>query len=365
MEAIEGKKVLVAGGAGFVGSAVIRELLARGAVVASYDNYFHGSPAHLAGLGREFTAVTGDARDEEQLVECMRRFRCEYAVNCIGDTYVPTAYAEPQRFFDINVTCALNLLRAAERCGVRRLLYASSTEVYGSTTIPRIDENQPPGPVNTYAVSKLAADRLCYTYHLEHGLPVVIARLFNAYGPRETHPYIIPEIIAQLTRGRDLFLGNLAARRDLTYVHDTARALVGLLFAGIDNGDVVNVGSDVTFTIEWLAGAIAGQMGITDPIIHTDPERFRRCDIDVFRCDNRKLRELTGWSPLVDITEGLRRTIEWYLESGRWCWETRSHDVPAAGAVSRWQSASGRSVWEDGAASRAGGTLPVTAGLGP
>ncbi len=361
-ETIEGSNILVAGGAGFVGSAVIRELLAQGAVVASYDNYFHGSPAHLAGLGPRFTAVTGDARDEERLYECMQRAGCEYVVNCIGDTYVPTAYAEPQRFFDINVACALNIMRAAERCGVRRVLYVSTTEVYGSTNVPRIDENQPLGPLNTYAVSKLAADRLCYTYHLEHGLPVVIARLFNAYGPRETHPYIIPEIIAQLARGRDLWLGNLAARRDLTYVHDTARALVGLLFAGIDTGDVVNVGSDVTFTVEWLVGAVADQMGIADPIIHSDPERFRRRDIDVFRCDNRKIRELTGWSPQVDITEGLRRTIAWYLESGMWCWEVRSHDVSAARAVAQ-RKTSGRSISDETALMA--GLAPATVEFGP
>jgi nucleoside-diphosphate-sugar epimerase len=345
MEKIEAARVFVAGGAGFVGSAVVRELLACGAMVTSYDNYFHGSVENLAGLGDGVVAINGDARDEQHLLESMAR--CQYVINCIGDTYVPTAYVRPQRFFDINVGCALNILRAAQRCCVRRVLYVSSTEVYGSTDVYRLSEAQPLRPVNTYAVSKTAADRLCYTFHLEHGLPVVIARIFNCYGPRETHPYVIPEIIAQFTRGNAVRLGNLQARRDFTYVHDTARALIGVLLAGIQDGDVVNVGSDVTFTIQWLATAIADQMGIKDPVIRSDPNRLRRHDIDCFRCDNEKLRVLTGWRPQVDIVEGIRRTVEWYVANGaRWCWEASSQDVHPTAHISQVGSMSNGAIAE-------------------
>ena len=122
--------------------------------------------------------------------------------------------------------------------------------------------------------SKTAADRLCHTFYLEHRVPVVIARIFNCYGPRATHPYVIPEIISQFALSGTIYFGNLKAARDFTYVEDTARALIALLASPISNGDVVNIGSDVVYNIEWLALAIASQMGIAEPVIRSEPGRL-------------------------------------------------------------------------------------------
>jgi nucleoside-diphosphate-sugar epimerase len=320
--------VMVAGGAGFIGSAVVRELLARGARVVCFDSYLHGVPSNVQGLDGPLTVVQGSALEAWKLIETINKYEVEYIIDCIGDTFVVSAYEMPQRFFDVNLQSNFNVLMAAKVCKIKRMLYISSTEVYGQSNLPKFSEDAPLNPLNTYAVSKLAADRLCFTMHVEHSIPVVTARIFNCYGPRETHPYIIPEIISQLSRGNTLSLGNINAERDFTYVHDTARALIAVLESDMPNGEVVNVGSDIAYSIEGLARKIAGLMGVTDLRIMQDPRRLRRLDLEHLQCDNTKLRRYTGWSPQVGIEDGLLRTIEWFRENNcRWSWENLMNDI--------------------------------------
>ena len=323
MDDLTGRAVMVAGGAGFVGSAIVRELLRRGSSVVCFDNYLHGHPSHVAGLSGPVQIVHGDVRDDWTLYKAIRDHRVEYIIDCVGDTFVPTAYLMPQRFFDINVGGTLHLLRAAQALSIKRMVYVSSTEVYGDVADAKCHENTPLNPVNTYAVSKAAADRLCHTFHVEHGVPVVIARIFNCYGPRETEPYVIPEIIAQLHRGPRIALGNVKAARDFTFVHDTANALISVLASDVPNGEAINVGSDTSFSVEWLARALAEIMQVKPLEIVADPARFRRRDIQQFRCDNTKLRMYTDWKPTVGIDEGLRMTVDWFHHNGaRWSWES-------------------------------------------
>jgi len=328
---------MVAGGAGFVGSALVRELLDHGTKVVCYDNYFHGDPRHLDCVSGPLKVVQGDVLDLARLVSVLKEESVEYIVDCVGDTFVPTAYNTPQRFLDINVQGTFNVLMAAMTCGINRTLYVSSAEVYGDSQETLLSENAQLNPVNTYAVSKLAADRLCFTLHVEHGIPVVIARIFNCYGPRETHPYIIPEIISQLCKNRLLYLGNLQARRDLTYVDDTARALVAILEADIRNGEAINVGSGTLYSVEWLAYELAEIMGVGSPEIQQVPRRLRRLDIDHFQCDNRKLLQYTRWEPRISIREGLNRTVAWFRSNGcHWIWEGCSRDTRFVQPRSEW-----------------------------
>ncbi|UII31039.1 GDP-mannose 4,6-dehydratase [Fulvivirga ulvae] len=323
MTNLNGSTVMVAGGAGFVGSAIVRELLDLNVKVVCFDNYLHGVPTNVNQLNGDLTIVHGDASNTHSLMECLLSCNVDYIINCIGDTFVPTAYEMPGRFFDINLGVCLNILKAADICKIKRVLYISSTEVYGITDVPLIDESVALDPVNTYAVSKLAADRLCYTFHLEHQTPVVTARIFNCYGPRETEPYIVPEIIYQLNKGNTLKLGNIKAERDFTYVHDTAKALIAVLASDIPNGEVVNVGSNVSYSVEWLAYKIAEIMEVDGLKLTIDQDRIRRLDIDRFRCDNTKLKQYTNWSPTVDIEDGLRKTVDWFrANSCTWSWES-------------------------------------------
>jgi nucleoside-diphosphate-sugar epimerase len=319
---LEGQKVLVAGGAGFVGSQLVRELLVLGADVVVYDNFLHGTRENLQGLDRKVEVVIGDVLDEYKLFEAFRRCAPRYAFNLVGDTYVPSAYDVPKRFLRVNVEGTMNLLLAAKSSGVERVVYVSSTEVYGEARQMPMTEEHPLAPANTYAVTKLAADRLCYTFHHEHGVPVVIARIFNCYGPRETQPYVIPEIITQFDKGPVVELGNLDARRDFTYVADTARGLVATLVSDIPAGDVVNVGSNITYSVRELVAEIAPLLGHSRFEARTDPRRLRRLDVECFQCDATKLEQHTGWKPTVSLREGLELTTKWFRENGRaWSWE--------------------------------------------
>lgn len=323
MHDLTGRAVMVAGGAGFVGSAIVRELLRKGSAVVCFDDYLHGHPSHIAGLTGPLTVIHGDVRDDWTLYKAICDHHVEYIIDCVGDTFVPTAYIMPERFFEINVGGTLHLLKAAQALLVRRLVYVSSTEVYGEVADAKCSEDTGLNPVNTYAVSKAAADRLCHTYYLEHRVPVVIARIFNCYGPRETEPYVIPEIIAQLHRGPRIALGNIKAARDFTFVHDTANALIAVLESDLPNGEAVNIGSDTSYTVEWLAHKLAEIMEVKSLQIVQDPSRFRRRDVQRFRCDNAKLQRYTDWRPTVAIDEGLQITVEWFLANGaRWSWES-------------------------------------------
>ena len=317
------ERILVAGGAGFVGSALVRLLAGQGHRVVVLDNLFSGVRENVSGLGANVRLVEGDVLEDAVLDEVFRTERPDLVFNLIGDTFVPSAYRHPRRFFRINTEGCLNLLLAAARHGVRRMVYVSSTEVYGTVREQPIREDAALLPVNTYAVSKLAADRLCHTFFHEHGVPVIIARIFNAYGPRETQPYVVPEIIRQLVRGPVVRLGDTSTRRDLTFVDDTARGLVALLGSDLPDGEAFHVGSGAAYEIAEVARICGRLLGHEAVRIERDERRLRRYEIDEFRCDASALRQATGWRPEVPLEEGLRRTIAWYESHGRrWAWES-------------------------------------------
>lgn len=319
---LKGKRVLVVGGAGFLGSAMVRELLSDEAKVTVYDNFLHGTTSNLAEIRSRIELVGGDILDVWRLSGTIADHGIEYIFNTVGDTYVPTAYDVPGRFFAINVLGCLNVLQGAKRFGVKRTLYVSSTEVYGESETEMIREDAPLRPLNTYAVSKLAADQLCYTFFREHDIPIICARIFNCFGPRATEPYVIPEIITQLDKGKVVTLGNLKAERDFTYVHDTARWLIQLLKSDAPNGLPVNVGSSNCHSVEWLARTIGKLMGIDEVEIRVEASRQRRLDIQRFQCDNTLLKKYVDARPRYDMEEGLRLTIDWFRNNGRrWAWE--------------------------------------------
>lgn len=318
-----GENVLVTGGAGFIGSSLVRELLKKGAEIFVYDNFLSGDLHNLEEVKNEIRIIRGDILTEN-FANLLIKNKIDYLFNLAAEPYIPHCYERPDKFFQINAGGALNVMLACKKAGIKRIMQYSSSEVYGTASYIPMDEEHPLNPASTYAVSKMAADRLCYTLYYEQKLPIIILRQFNTYGPRETHPYIIPELITQLSKTNELKLGNIRARRDLTYVEDAVKGAISLMKCDAAVGQVVNLGSGLDWSIEELANIIAKLMGWDSIEIEVEKERLRPLDVERLQCNYSKAKRLCGWEPKVSLEEGLRKTIDWYGKNGnRWVWETK------------------------------------------
>ena len=215
---------------------------------------------------------------------------------------------------------------------IKRFIHISSSEIYGSAKYVPMDEEHPTTPQSTYAVSKLAGERVVFTIHKEHNLPAVIIRPFNSFGPNITQPYIIPEIISQIISGKnEITLGNIESKRDLTFVSDTARAILLSLTSENIIGQTINVGSQRTFSIKELVKIIS-DLSSREVKIKIDSSRFRPFDIDNLVCNYEKANRLLGWKPEISITDGLKSTIEWVKNNGI------SFNAPFKGWTSSYRS---------------------------
>jgi nucleoside-diphosphate-sugar epimerase len=320
---LRGKKVMVTGGAGFIGSTLVRELIKEGAKITVFDIFSSGDMRNLKGIEDKINVIKGDITGKN-FRSILEKSGAEFVFNLAAEPYIPHCYNRPLRFFEVNANGAINVLFACKHAGVKRVVQYSTSEVYGSAKYVPMDEDHPTLPLSTYAVSKLAADRLCYTFYHEQKIPVVILRQFNVYGPRETQPYIIPEIITQLSQSNRLKLGNISARRDLTYVEDAAKGAIALMKARGTDGQVFNMGTGKDWSVKQMAETIGRLMGHKKIKIEIDKARLRPLDVSVLRCDPSKMRKLTGWKAAISFEEGLKRTIEDFEDHGRaWLWEKK------------------------------------------
>ncbi len=312
---------MVTGGAGFIGSTLTRELLAEKAHVTVLDNFLSGQHSNLAEIREEIDLIEGDIRDPG-LPEILQKNEIEFVFNLAAMPYIPDCYDKPFDFFDINATGAMNVMLACKKAGVARIIQWSTSEVYGTARQVPMDEHHPINPHSTYAVAKAAADRLCYTLHYEQELPVIIFRQFNCFGPRETHPYIIPELISQFSQSNRLRLGNINARRDFTYVTDAAKAGVALMKEPKAVGQVFNGGYGQDYSIREIAEKLGQIMGHDSVEITLEQRRLRPLDVEQLQANYFKLHHLTGWSPQVSFEKGLQNTVAWYNENNRqWPWD--------------------------------------------
>lgn len=319
---LQDSAVLVTGGAGFIGSALVRRLVDRGNSVTVIDSFMTGSPTHLDDVRDDISVIEGDIRDLP-LQEIIEDNGITHVFHLAAEPFIPGSFERPEEFFSINANGTLRVLTACMDTDVERIVYYSSSEVYGTAQTELIDEDHRLFPQSTYAVSKAAADRLAFTMYHEHDLPVVILRQFNCYGPRMTHPYVIPEMIAQLEHDGELRLGNLDARRDFTYVDDSVRGAMLLANCPAAEGEAVNLGTGEARSIREIASMVGELLGHPDPDITVEEDRFRPLDVQRLRADTTKIEQLIGYEPTTSFEDGLRQTIEWYHEEGGWIWEDR------------------------------------------
>ena len=305
---LKNKEVLVTGGCGFIGSEIVKQLSMIGANVTIIDNLSSGKEKYVEGLSN-VKLITGDLLDDHTIESVVKDK--EYVINNAALPFIPDSYYMPKKFFDVNVNATISLaLAVIKEKKAKRFVHISSSEIYGTARYTPMDENHQTTPQSTYAVSKLAGERVVFTMHKEHNLPAVIIRPFNSFGPNITQPYIIPEIIRQMEKNDVIKLGNLNAKRDLTYVTDTARGIILSLVKEGVIGEVINIGSQRSFSIKDLVSLISEIMD-KKVSVEVDPSRFRPYDVDTLICNYERATKLLGWKPEITVKEGLEKTVEW------------------------------------------------------
>jgi NAD dependent epimerase/dehydratase len=228
---------------------------------------------------------------------------------------IPYSYLAPGSYLETNIKGSLNMCSAALEANVSRLVQVSTSEVYGTAKYVPIDEQHPLQPQSPYSASKVGADAIAMSFHNSFALPLVLARPFNTYGPRQSARAVIPTVITQIASGQtQINLGDTSTTRDFTYVADTCSALMSLGTSDDAVGRVVNIGSNHEISVYDTAVKIMSIMGADAEIVAAE-ERMRPAESEVQRlwCDNRLLRALTGYQPRYNIDEGLKMTIDWFL----------------------------------------------------
>lgn len=315
----QGKRVLVTGAGGFIGSHLVERLLAEGARVRAFVRYNSRADVGLLRLLPEelrtsLEVVAGDLRDWQAVRQTV--WECEVVFHLGALISIPYSYHHPFEVAETNFMGTLNVLMACQYLGVKRLIHTSTSEVYGTARQVPIHESHPLQGQSPYSASKIGADKLAESFYCAYNLPVVTVRPFNTYGPRQSARAVIPTIISPVLRHHDIRLGNLETTRDFTYVSDTVQ---GFLCAGSTpgvEGGVFNLGTGQTIRIDDIAEKIVQKVG--NPVaITVDPQRLRPEKSEVLRLvsDNRQAREVLGWSPQVDLDEGLDLTIAWVREN--------------------------------------------------
>ena len=304
------RRVLVTGGAGFIGSNLVRALLEHGDRVRVLDNFATGSRGNLAEIVADIEVVEGDLRSYERVHTAVRGVEVVFHQGALGS--VPRSVQDPLTSTAVNVEGTLNVLLAARDEGVGRVVAASSSSVYGDGgTFPRI-ETQAPNPISPYGVAKLAAERFCVSFHRVYGLEAVALRYFNVFGPRQdpTSQYaaVVPLFVRAIQEGRPVTIyGDGEQSRDFTYVANIVDANIAAAAAPGASGNVLNIAAGGSETVNTLADTIGDILALPVERAYEPP---RPGDVKQSWADVSLARETIGFAPRIGFEEGLRLTIE-------------------------------------------------------
>jgi NAD dependent epimerase/dehydratase len=306
-----GRRVLVTGGCGFIGSHLTESLIGAGASVVVLDAYSStASKGSLAGVDDPRLEVfLGDVADPFLVRQvCAGVDTIFHLAALIG---IPYSYVAPAHYVRTNISGTLSVLEAARSEGVRRVVHTSTSETYGSAQFEPMDESHPLVAQSPYAASKIAADQLAGSYFRSFDVPVATLRPFNTYGPRQSTRAVLPTLMAQALYSERIMVGALDPVRDMNYVSDTVAAFMGVAAADGVEGDVFNVGSGIGRTIGEMLDAILRVVGVDKPVVREEARvRPGKSEVTALICDFGKATAAFGYEPRVDFDEGLRRLLD-------------------------------------------------------
>jgi NAD dependent epimerase/dehydratase len=312
---LAGTTVAVTGAGGFIGSHLVEALVEEGARVRAMVRYnSRGDAGALEWaedeISSEVEVVYGDIRDAESAADAVSG--CEIVFHLAAQIAIPYSYVNPRDFFETNVLGTLNVIQGSRAAEVQRIVHTSTSEVYGTPREFPITERHPLLAQSPYAASKLGADPLALSFYRSFDLPITVLRPFNTYGPRQSARAVIPTIIAQALQGDTIRIGSLEPRRDLTQVSDTVRGFIAAARAEGAVGETLQLGTGHDVSVADLIGAVGDLIGRELEVIQED-ERIRPERSEVMRLvsDPSKMREATGWSAQVPLSEGLATTLSW------------------------------------------------------
>lgn len=320
---LKGKKILVTGADGFIGSHLTEELVRQGYKVKAFVLYnSFNSWGWLDSVGmdiqEQLEVFAGDIRDPHGIKQAMQG--CDIVLHLAALIAIPYSYHSPDTYVDTNIKGTLNVLQAARELGVEKVVHTSTSEVYGTAQFVPITEEHPLQAQSPYSAAKIGADQLAMAFYRSFNTPTAVIRPFNTYGPRQSARAVIPTIITQIASGeRRLKLGAIHPTRDFNYVKDTVRGFISVAQADASLGEVINIGSNYEISIGDLVNLIADIMDVKVEI-ETDRERLRpeKSEVDRLWADNTKAQILTGWKPLYAGIDGLRKgiteTVEWFIK---------------------------------------------------
>lgn len=313
-----GKRVLVTGAGGFIGSQLVESLVLDGANVRAFVRYNSRGDAGLLrqlpiGVIREVEVIAGDLRDTAAIDRAVRGIDLVFHLGAIIS--IPYSYKHPMETAETNFMGTLNVLMACLTHDVERLIHTSTSEVYGTAQFTPMDESHPLQGQSPYSASKIGADKLVESFYRSYNLPTVTVRPFNTYGPRQSARAVIPTIITQALTEDRIHLGNLDSRRDFTYVRDTVSGFIRAAQAEGILGQELNLGTGTDISIGELTDRIVRLVNRPVEII-TESERMRPEKSEVMRLmsDNGLARRALGWEPAYSLEDGLRETVAWIGE---------------------------------------------------
>lgn len=309
------RKILVTGAEGFIGSHLTEELVKRGYDVRafvlynSFNNWgwFEDLPNDIM---EHVEVFAGDVRDPNGVLEAMKG--CDAVFHLAALIAIPFSYHSPDTYVDTNIKGTLNVLQAARKLDLDRVLVTSTSEVYGTAQYVPIDENHPYQGQSPYSATKIGADRLAESFYRSFDLPVTIVRPFNTYGPRQSARAVIPTIITQLLAGKEeIELGSLTPTRDFNYVKDTANGFIDIYESPKTIGEEINIATQQEISIGELAEELIRQINPNARIV-CDEERLRpeKSEVNRLLGSNEKILRLTDWQPKYSFAQGLAKTID-------------------------------------------------------